>query len=62
MLQLGQTLLRLAHPLLAFEHERLGDDGDGECPHAPGYFTDQGSSARASAATHPGSNEHQVAP
>ena len=49
-----------AHPALAFEVERLGDDADGEDAHIARGLCDDGSSAGAGAAAHAGGDEHHV--
>ncbi len=52
--------LGLGHAPLAFEHERLGDDSDGEGSHLAGQGGDDGRSAGAGAATKASGDEYHV--
>ena len=51
---------RGAHPALAFEVERLGDDAHRQDAHVARGFGDHGSSAGTGAAAHAGGDEHHV--
>jgi hypothetical protein len=57
--QLFDALLRQRHAL-AFEHERLGDDGNGEDAHLFRHLRHDRSRTGSSATTHTRSDEHHV--
>ena len=58
--QLGDALLGLRHPPLAFKGKRLGDDGDSKRAHLTRQRRDDRSRARARAAAEAGGHEHHV--
>ncbi len=58
--QFGERLFGLLHAALAFERERLGDDGDGERAEFAGKIRDDRSRAAAGAAAETGGDEDHV--
>ena len=56
----ADAALRLLHAALAFEGERLGDDGDGQRAHFARQRGDDGRRARAGAAAETGGDENHV--
>ena len=58
--QFGERLLGLLHAALAFERERLGDDGDGQRAEFAREIRDHGRRAAAGAAAEAGGDENHV--